>query len=432
MSAQRQRIWRCAVCIALTFAGLTVVLAAAHPPAILTRITHESFFDRDSFSPQLNADGTKIAFESESDFFSQNIPINQFEIWLYDLSALKLTRITTASMPGRVSLNPTISANGMRIAFESGSDFRQQGIVTGQMEIWLYDASTPLTHTRITTASAPGRTGHNPAISADGTKIAFESDSLLRGTGVVSGQFEIWLYDTAALAYTRITTASTHGRLSGEPSISGDGKLIAFRSESDILEPFIPQHPYEIWLYDTVALTYTRVTTVSNVDRNSRHPVISADGSVVVFESDSDFKGEGIPANHYELWMYNVAERNLTRITYASADDGRRSRNPSLSADGRRVAFDSDSDFLGEGLQLGQSEIWLYDTQTMTSTRITWANPPKTSRDSVEPSLSGNGRAIAFYSDSDFWFEVIPDEQYEIWFARVPAGAIYMPLVLKN
>ena len=47
-----------------------------------------------------------------------------------------------------------------------------------------------------------------------------------------------------------------------------------------------------------------RVTTASGPDRNSFNPVISADGRTIVFESDSDFKGEGIPAGQTKIWLF--------------------------------------------------------------------------------------------------------------------------------
>ena len=118
---------------------------------------------------------------------------------------------------------------------------------------------------------------------------------------------------------------------------------------------------------------------------------------------------------------------NLTRITTAS-DSDRDSRNPRISADERVFAFQSDSDFLNTSLPDNQFEIWLFETGTMTYTRLTYGS--ETNRDSFRPSLSANGFALAFQSDSDFHVDWIPDNQNEIWFTKLRYW-IYLPLVNK-
>ena len=104
--------------------------------------------------------------------------------------------------------------------------------------------------------------------------------------------------------------------------------------------------------------TLVRVTTASDGNRDSSWPSLSADGTTVAFQSDSDFLGQGIPDEQYEIWLYDTTTMTLTRVTTAS-DSHRASHYPSLSADGAIVAFQSDSDFLGQGIPRWQSEIWL-------------------------------------------------------------------------
>ena len=97
--------------------------------------------DRDSRGPDISGDGTKITFRSNSDFFGQGIENDQSEIWLYDTTTMKLTRVTTATVNSTrgVSIVPRISGDGTRIVFASDSDFLNEGIVNGQFEIWVYD-----------------------------------------------------------------------------------------------------------------------------------------------------------------------------------------------------------------------------------------------------------------------------------------------------
>jgi len=99
------------------------------------------------------------------------------------------------------------------------------------------------------------------------------------------------------------------------------------------------------------------------------------------------------------------------------------------------VAFESIADFLGQGLF--QRAIWLYDTDTMTFTRVTTSSDGP-NRESWLPSLNADGTKVAFVSDSDFLGQGIAQSQYEIWLFEDqsiivdPPKTIYLPIILKN
>jgi Tol biopolymer transport system component len=284
---------------------------------------------------------------------------------------MSLTQLTTASHNNRTSSIPSISGDGGKIAFVSDSDFLGQGLPNDQFEIWLYNTAT-LTVTRITTASAANRnSGYSNlpglSLSGDGSKIAFVSDSDFLGQGIPDGQYEIWLYDTSTLTVTRITTASDSNRNSHFPVLDADGSRIAFFSDSDFLGQGIPDGQNEVWLYDVASVTFTRLTTDSHGDRISFHPSINADGSKVAFMSNSDLLGQGIPREQAEIWLYDTSVMTFTRITTALGGSTRASEGPSLSADGESIAFHSYADLLGEGLPGTYSEIWLYRSSVPTT-----------------------------------------------------------------
>jgi uncharacterized repeat protein (TIGR01451 family) len=388
-------------------------LVAAQGPSKLTRITTSSdLSSRTSYSASLSDDGTRIAFASDSDHLGQGIPDGQWEIWLYDTTTMTFTRVTSAG-GGRDSVCPAVSGDGTRVAFSSDNDFLGQSIPQYQHEIWLYDTAT-MTVTRVTTEAGTGdRYTGCPSPDADGTRLAFQSDSDFLGQSIPAGQTEIWLYDTATMTVTRVTNSGVD-RDSRKPSISADGTKIAFHSNGDFLGQSIPDDQAEIWLYDTATMTVTRITTASPPGRDSYNPSISGDGTRVAFESDSDFLGQSLPQYDQEIWLYDATAGTYTRVTYTDHDNSRYVDNPAISADGTRIAFQSDSDFLAYGnIPPDQYEIWLYDTGTMTVTRVTTAS--EAGRDSEEPSPSGVGTKIAFASDSDFLGQVITHAQYEIW-----------------
>jgi len=432
MRQNARKLMLCALCTALPLIVLVASFAAAEAWLIQIRVTTFSSPYRTSREPHVSADGSRIVFSSDSDFLAEGLPGGQFELWLHDTRTLNFTRLTTTSHTGRVSLSPSLNANGTHVVFESDSDLRGQGILSGQFEIWLFNTAT-MTLTRITTASEISRESHKPSINADGTKIVFESDSDFLGQGIPDDQFEIWLYDTTALKLTRITTASLPDRSSLDPVISADGTRIAFESDSDFLQQGLPRNPNELWLFDTATLTYTRLTNASHSNRRSIDPTISSDGTRIAFGSDSDLRSQGIISGQYEIWLFDTTTVTLTRITTSSNPLERRSQYAEISGDGTRIVFDSDSDFLNQGIPDTLREVWLYDLTTMTLTRITKSRPYATSRDSQFPSIDADGNSIVFQSDSSFNLPVtLPDNQYEVWLFKAPVSSLYLPVIRRN
>jgi len=344
MKPKPLRLLMCTGSVALAIGLLILALGMVQGAGSLTRVTTASHSLRPSGFPSLNADGTKLVFMSDSDFFNQGIQSIETEIWLYDTKTMTLTRITTKAGSGlRLSVLPSISADGTKVAFQSDSDFLGQGIQSLKPEVWLYDTTT-MTFMRVTTSPNSYDDILIPQISADGTKIVFQSDSDFFGQGIQEDQEEIWLYDTQTMTFTRITTASHSNRRSFDPTLSADGTKIAFRSDSDFLGQGIPDDQNEIWLYDMATMTLTRITTASHNNRDS-YGKLSADGKKIVFTSDSDFLSQGIPDEQFEIWLYDTQTMTLTRVTTSSSV--RESNRASLSADGTKIAFDSNADFLG-------------------------------------------------------------------------------------
>ncbi len=408
--------------IVLLGLSLHVIQAAG----ILSRITVGSDGNRDSYLPQLSADGQKIAFLSDSDFLRQELPDDQREIWLYDVASMEFTRITTVTDETRQIHDFCLSADGTKIALESDSDFLGQGIPTWQFEIWLFNTAT-MTFTRITTATDNQRSSSSPCLNADGTKIAFVSNNDILNEGIPFSHFNVWLYDTVAMTFTRIITGSGSDQFIAHPRLSADGAKVVFSSNGKLTGQDVFNR--EIWLYDVPTTKLTRITTGTTGSWGSYSPSLSADGTKIAFYSDSDFFGEGIEQYQYEIWLYDVASMILTRITTASHSD-RVSISPRMSADGTKIVFYSDSDFFNQGIQNDQYEVWLYDIATTILTRITTASA--NDRKSTFSTLNADGTRIAFSSTSDFLNQGIQNDQYEVWLVDEAKYHLHLPVILKK
>ncbi len=79
-------------------------------------------------------------------------------------------------------------------------------------------------------------------------------------------------------------------KTSSEPAISGDGRFVAFQSKATNLVPFDTNDKQDVFVHDRETGETTRVSVAndgSEGDRGGETPSISFDGRFVAFVSDS-------------------------------------------------------------------------------------------------------------------------------------------------
>ena len=146
--------------------------------------------------------------------------------------------------------------------------------------------------------------------------MAFKSDASNLVSGDTNNTSDIFVYDTVANT-TRIVSVDSNGTqgngFSGFPSISADGRYVAFSSEASNLVSGDTNNANDIFVYDTVANTTSRVSVDSNGTMGnslpyvpfSYKPSISADGSYVAFDSDASNLVSDDTNNAYDIFIYN-------------------------------------------------------------------------------------------------------------------------------
>ena len=246
-----------------------------------------------------------------------------------------------------------------------------------------------------------------PSISGDGSLIAFASQSANFVTGVSGPQIYVHNRQTNQIeVVSRDSDASAineGGGVSSDPSISSAGRLVAFVSLSSNLVTGVSGQ--QIYVRDrqighTTVISKSSAGTIGN--GTSSAPAISADGRYVAFASASTNLVASV--NGTQIYLH---DRELGLTTLISKDnsgtpvfgDGA-SSSPTISSDGQFVAFASLSTNLGAAG--GNQQIYLHD-------RLTGANGTTSlvSKDSggtagngnsSTPSVSGDGRFVAFIS----------------------------------
>ncbi len=322
------------------------------------------------------------------------------------------------------SFAPNTSADGRYVVFQSNATnlIGANNDTNNYTDIFLHDTQTGKT-TRVSESTA-GVQGDDkstePAISADGRYVVFQSDAtnLIGAGNDTNKRTDIFLHDTQTGKITRVSesTAGTPTDLSSSnPSISADGRYIAFTSSATNLVTGDTNGVSDIFVRDTLSKPNTTIrVSVSNsgneVNGDSFEPHISANGRYVVFKSAAtNLIGAGNDNNaSIDIFVYDMqAVTNVThRVSVPNSGTQESNSNSfasSISADGRYIAFTSAATNLVTGDTKGMPDIFVRDTLSKPNTtiRVSVSNSGnEVNGDSFEPHISADGRYVAFQSNA--------------------------------
>lgn len=191
------------------------------------------------------------------------------------------------------------------------------------------------------------------------------------------------------------------------PAISGDGRYVAFDSWASNLVPGDTAASQDIFLRDN-SLGTTRLISVSSTgvaaNGHSLAPSISDDGRYIVYGSAASNLVAGDSNNAHDIFLYDRDTATTTRISVDSngIEGNGFSYFALISADGRYIAFSSDASNLVPGDNNGVGDIFVHDRATAKTTRVS-VNDQGDEADafSLLASLSDDGRYIVFSSRAD-------------------------------
>jgi hypothetical protein len=359
-----------------------------------------------NFSPTVSGDGLRIAFVSSCNFTGANGDGNT-EIFRLILGAgggfLQVTNTTGFCSHS----DPAISGDGVRIAFTSFCNLTGGNPDTNR-EVFLWHPMSGLLQVTNTTGFCYTE---KPSANNDGTRLAITSSCNPLG-GNADGSSEIFRYANGSL--TQVTNQPTTCYTSGAV-INGDGTRMAFSSSCNYAG-LNPDANTEIFRFDSLAAPqFTQITDTSGC-QGSLNADVASDGSVVAFSSDCNLTG-GNPDFNREIFRYDpTAATALVQLTNTARPCD--NDYPSVSADGQRIAFASDCNLTG-GNADGSTEIFLFDAQgSGTFTQITAATGCYSYGG---PAISGDGRRIAFASNCNLTL-ANSDASTEIFLADTLSG----------
>ena len=263
------------------------------------------------------------------------------------------------------------------------------------------------------------------SVSPDGRWVAFRITAVAAATGVSTQG--VMLADrnagTTTVIYpgARTPTTNDFGTTFGtaataaveEPSVSADGSLVAFGVT-------FPNQSSKIVLWSrssglSVPLSATLSGNVPGLGSMQyaavHHPRLSADGTVLAFQSDGYADADvPLPAGFYALTLATGQMEAVSAVTGSTdpGPPGRQYGSLAVSADGSVVSFASSQNLLPAGAYLGANirgfiasmQIWRRDRSSQTTTLVTAVNGLPAAGGSDHPALSSDGSVVAFASDA--------------------------------
>lgn len=372
------------------FALLTICApVSAADPCILQQITDSE--DGFSGAPVISGDGSSIAFTSSADLLGTN-PDGGKEVFLWRPPG-ELSQLTDTVGSG--SGTGDIDEDGNRVVLVSRSDLTGMN-PDGRLEVFLWDEATGLSQV---TDSGPFYS-QSPSIDGSGTTIAFSSRADFTGQNGSFGD-EIFLWEEGAGIQQVTDFPNAHCSF---PAVSSDGTHVSLDADPDLLDGSSNR---VIFLWNDVD-GLTQLTSVAA--GTSLVASLDGAGGAVAFQSTADLTG-GNADGSLEIFRWTLAEGFL-QLT--EAPDGL-SWTSDVSADGRRVVFHSNADVVGSN-EGGNEEIVLWDEEVGV---VALTDAPF--GHSLAPSISDDGRRIAFQSGANLTGENA-DGNTEVFVAVCPAS----------
>jgi Tol biopolymer transport system component len=244
-----------------------------------------------------------------------------------------------------------------------------------------------------------------PAVSADGLVVAFDSvaTNLVAGD---AGANDIFVRDRSSGTTQRVSVDSNGNQANNGsffPAISGDGRLVVFQSLATNLVPGDTNNRQDIFVHDRLTGVTTRVSVDSagaQANANSSNRAISDNGRFVAFGSDAtNLTSQGAPGIFVHDLLTGSTELVSVNNDGVPANGG--SGAADISADGRFVAFSSFATNLVRRDRNGTRDVFVRDRAAGTTVRVSVdSRGREVIGFSTDPSISDDGRFVAFASDA--------------------------------
>mgnify|MGYP003630268343 CR=1 FL=1 len=386
--------------------------------------------NQDSFEPSVSADGRYVAFQSSSNNLVPDDYNGVQDIFLRDLAAATIRRVSLSS-PGEqgnaASFDAAVSEGGQYVAFASDATNLVDDDGNGFRDVFLRDqlnrTTWRLSAFGLFILTEGNGDSENPDISCSGScSVVFESDASNLVSNDTNFTRDIFSFTIGTFEPERVSVDGSGGDPDGDsanPSVSAGGGLVAFDSSAtDLLTFGSDTNGFRDVYVRNTALDENSLASVSWLgglaNGSSTNPDISADGRYVAFESQASnliFSDSNTSTAIYVRDRLGLSNEKIS-VNDAGESANAASLSPSISGNGRYVAFWSNASNLVSGDTNNQRDIFVRDRWTNTTSRLSVdALGAQSNGLSDQVALSSDGRYAAFASAAD---NLVPDDDNDI------------------
>lgn len=339
-----------------------------------------------------------------------------------------------------VSNAPAVSADGMIVAFASNAADLNPDHPAGTTQIYVLDRRKK--QIRLVSRAdgfdgAPGAgSSTQPSISADGRYVAFTSASNNLTTEDGTNNQDVFLRDTQTNRTTLVSRSQANGAANGtsnQPAVSPDSRFVAYSSNANNLSGLDADGTRDVYVYDRVTRDSQLVSIgIDGVPAlgDSGRPDISLGGAVVTYESTAGNLVTGDAPLLSDVFAIDVKTLKTTLISRGSGVDGASpvgaSFAPSISADGRRVAFESDANLTSGASPLFR-DVFVRDRATNETTLVSRQSGPSGAASDLasdQASMSPDGGFVAFRSAGTNLSALDRDPDTDVFVRDLSDGAL--------
>lgn len=307
---------------------------------------------------------------------------------------------------------PALSSDGRFVAFYSDASDLVTGDTNEMRDVFVRDrvlGQTERVSVSDSSAQANGpshRTGDNPAISADGTIVAFDSDATNLVVGDLNRVTDVFVRLRTIGRTERVSVSSSGVEGNGpssSPSIDASGRFVAFQSLANNLVAKDTNGAADIFVRDREQGFTERVCDSIQANGPSSQPAISADGRFVAFVSAATNLVANDTNGVLDVFVCNRTDGTVELVSRSSTGEigNGDSILPSISADGRFVAFKSIATNLVANDRNGLVDVFVHDRLTKQTQRVSVSFLGRDSNGvSFAPAIDCSGRFVAFGSEA--------------------------------
>ncbi len=364
----------------------------------------------------LSADGRYVVFASAASNLGTGLHVYRHDR-MAPYTTVQVDITPTGELSTGPSFQPTVSADGRYVAFTSQAVDLVANDTNRLQDVFVRDMQS--LSTGLVSANAGGVAGDRLSalsglagaheISDDGRYVVFLSTATNLTGDAVNAFQQVYVKDmtTGGVARASVSNATPAEPANGTtttPVISGNGHVVAFGAGA----PNLGATTSQVYTRDLVSGVTTLETPVAaTAGVASTVPVLSFDGRYLAFVTAAHLDDADADNGNTDVFLRDrVANTTVLASPSPNLFSGVPTSSPSLSNDGRWVAYQSLDDMLVSPDVGGLIDVFLYDRDTHTITIVSRNDNGEQASGrigltaSTSPSVSGDGTLVLFLSNA--------------------------------